>query len=165
MSTSDPLPTSAEIIDYFHVCPLPLEPGSVIKPGNWGRIIRSYVNRDTNINQLWIMFREQTFELIRRTEFPGKPSRFDSTFLFDSIEKSTNFKKQNNRLFDLTYRVQLTNPGAPTHVACMDLVGIPDGVRFFEALESNARKYWEGKIINSPELLTRSAIRIVERID
>ena len=152
-------------IEYFHVCPLPLEPGSVISPGNWGRIIRSYVNANVNQDQLWIMFREQTFELIRRTNFPDKPSRFESTFLFESLEKATLFKQQNNRIFDLTYKVELIDHEAPKHTACMELVNIPAGVRFFEAIESNAMKYWRSEEMQFPETITQSAISIVEQIE
>ena len=145
---------------YFHASPLPLEVGSVILPGNWGRIIASYTNGQIDLHSMWILFREQTFELIRRTEFPDKPSRLKSAFLFLDESKAQDFRVNNNRTRDLLYEVEIVDPSQPTHIGEMNLSELANGLQFMDAVASNARQYWQGAGIVYPELITESAIRI-----
>ncbi len=151
------------ITRYFHASPLPLEIGSVILPGNWGRIIRGYTNGQVDFANMWILFREQTFELVRRTEFPDKPSRLESAFLFLEEDEARQFRINNNRMYDLLYEVEIVDPGEKSHIGDMNLSNLANGLQFMDAVEANARKYWEGMDIACPELITESPIRICKR--
>jgi hypothetical protein len=64
---------------YFYCCSLPLEAGSVIRPGNWGRILRTYTPQSSR--DAWLLARELVWELVRLQRFPAKPSRFEGIFL------------------------------------------------------------------------------------
>lgn len=150
-------------MEYFHVCALPLAPGSIVEHGNWGRIIRCYLDIKFP-PQLLFMLREQTFELIRLKHFSEKPSRFNSAFVFETLEQARNFKANENRIFDLIYKVELTDPGKPLHLGCMRLIQLPTNGNILPQLEKNAKLYWRGNTIEQPEILTESNIRILEQI-
>lgn len=150
---------------YFHASPLPLEVESVILPGNWGRIIRGYTNGKVDFANMWILFREQTFELVRRTKFPDKPSRLESAFLFLEEDKARQFRINNNRMHDVLYEVEIVDQSKKSHVGDMNLSELANGLQFMDAVEVNATKYWEGTDIAYPELITESPIRVFRRIE
>ena len=149
---------------YFHASPLPLEIGSVILPGNWGRIIRGYTNGKVDPSSMWILFREQTFELVRQTRFADKPSRLKSAFLFLEADKVQEFCVNNNRMHDVLYEVEIVDPSKKSHVGDMNLSALSNGLQFMDAVEANAVQYWEGTDIAYPELITESPIRVCRRI-
>ncbi|WP_320040803.1 DUF2441 domain-containing protein [uncultured Desulfobacter sp.] len=145
--------------DFFHLSPIRLKPGSIIEPGNWGRIMKAYSN--TQSTNPWNLLREQTFELIRATRFPEKPSRYKSAYLFESIEIAKAFK-DNERPFDVLSKVKILDMSKPIHIACMNLTMIGDGLPIIPRLEEQATQYWQGKNIQAPEVLTESDIEIVD---
>lgn len=57
---------------FFHIAPMLLGAGSVILPGNWGRVLKLY----TNAND--VFYREHILETIRANEYPDKPSRLNA---------------------------------------------------------------------------------------
>jgi hypothetical protein len=58
----------------YHSSPVLLGQGSIILPGNYGRIIRSV----GATHPYWD--RENTLESVRRARYDAKPSRLDATF-------------------------------------------------------------------------------------
>ena len=60
---------------YFHFVPILLEPGSVVVPGNFGRIM----NIVGATHDLWA--REMALEAVRAQHYPGKPSRLSANFV------------------------------------------------------------------------------------
>jgi hypothetical protein len=143
---------------YFYACSYPLEAGAVLRPGNWGRIVRKYNTR--GFGNTWILFREEVFERIRRDEFPGKPSRFDSIFLCETEDDLRQFLKGTNRHLDLVYSVDLVDEDQPRHRACLTLLDF-SAQESMASLEEKARLYWRGDEIRKPELVTTSRIRIL----
>jgi hypothetical protein len=117
----------------YHCSPIWLEPGSVIRPGNYGRII-------------WLLGpnhphwrREQALEQIRAAEFPDKPSRLtsaytclglDATRLFASVQMPSG----------VIYEVEMVDPQATTHVSNFNCVQPIPGV--IENMDDVARLYW-----------------------
>ena len=65
-----------EPISYFHLSGAMLEPGSLILPGNWGRVIRSAGWRHD------YSLRELALEDARVSRYPDRPSRLDAAFIF-----------------------------------------------------------------------------------
>lgn len=72
--------TASEPTRFFHVCPIMLSVGSVIAPGNFGRVIEQYRRDTLNV----MAHRELCFEIIRLRHFPARPSRMTCVFMFAS---------------------------------------------------------------------------------
>lgn len=144
----------------YYACSYPLEPGSVVEPANWTRILRRHSVQQGNP---WLLVRELVFENIRKEEFPDKPSRFDAAFVLESIDDLKRFIETNNRTFDLKYKVELVHPDKDSHKGCCVVqdIGSTDSITSFE---EKARKYWSGNEIQLPEVVTLSSLKIVQRI-
>ena len=143
---------------YFYCYSLPLEVGSVIRPGNWGRILRTYTPQSAPNH--WLLTREVAYELVRVRSFPQKPSRFESIFLYLSENDLNEFRASANRGLDLGYEVELVDPSASSHLGDWTLPNMQntDNLPVFE---SRATLYWQGTNIVKPELVTLSPIRII----
>ncbi|MET4423220.1 hypothetical protein [Bradyrhizobium sp. RT3a] len=97
---------------YFHCSSTMLEPGAVILPGNWGRIIRQ---TGWPHNQA---FREAVFEYVRHQEFAGEPSRLDALFFFDDEHEARFYASSDGRQATmLPYEIELVDAEAPKHSA------------------------------------------------
>ena len=84
---------------YYHMCQIPLEKGSIIKPGNYGRMLEYDKGRNPIIYN-----RETILEGIRKKLCPEKPSRLHSCFVCDDI-KSTLMFFQHDFVMCLCYEV------------------------------------------------------------
>lgn len=164
----------AERKTYYHINHKNLNVGDTIKAGSMGEIIRNnYILHDTNTQQplVWRMFQEQTFELIRINEFPLKPSRYKSIYLFTSLEDAQKFIDQDKRDGTNIYSVKLLDESKEVHAASMKLYErIPLNRPTFPAIEEQARQYWKGVNNIDPvsefkaELLTESDVIVIETI-
>ena len=146
---------------YYYCYSLPLEPGSIIKPGNWGRIINTYTPESSPNS--WLFSRELIFEQIRLSEFPEKPSRLESIFLCLDEATIKEFKIATNRNLDIIYKVELVDSGEPQHTGDYTLADIQRNDNFF-SLKEKAIKYWKGEGITKAELITTSRIQVIEMI-
>src|SRR6266508_3095158 len=144
---------------YFYCYSLPLEVGSVIRPGNWGRILRTYTPQSSP--NAWLLVRELAYELVRAGNFPQKPSRFDSLFLCMSEADLNEFRVSSNRRLDLGYEVELVDPGAPSHVGDWTLPNMQN-TDDLQVFVNRATLYWQGAQIVKEELITLSPIRITK---
>lgn len=150
---------------FFHLSPILLESGSVIKPGNFGRVIDTY--RPNNLGPLAV--RELIFEIARLKNFPQKPSRFNSIFLFPTLQHA---KTQLIRfdISSLIYEVELTETDANSFHGNMGLVheGFPnEHMAAIPYLYNLAAQYWVGLTAIQPEseFLSSSPIRILHLHD
>jgi hypothetical protein len=155
LCTGFPMP-----LNYYYACSLPLEVGSVVLPGNWGRMLRTYTPQCGNP---WILSRETVYEIIRLREFPSKPSRFYSIFLCPTEALLNAFCARTNRIFDLKYEVELVDANANSHNGDWTLANLPDNLNI-QAIEDRARQYWNGHNLENVEFMTMSAARIVHRL-
>jgi uncharacterized protein DUF2441 len=142
---------------YFYCYSLPLDVGSVIRPGNWGRILRTYTPQSSP--NAWILTRELVWEVVRLRSFPDRPSRFEAIFLCLSEKDLNEFSAAAGRRLDLAYEVELVDPSAGSHTGDLTLTNIQntDSPAVFE---QRATQYWQGTNIVKPELITVSPIRI-----
>ncbi len=142
---------------YF-ACTMMLDAGSVVRPGNWGRMVRliGAGHRDWQ--------REAILEDVRQAEFPGLPSRFECAFVIDELAEAqyyvANFAK-----ISVLYEVALIDKGAPTHEADWKGTGPYDNTNDW------ARRYWRGDVMPHPETnlklrerLTMSRLRIDKQL-
>lgn len=146
-----------EKIKYYWLCSYKLEVGSVVKPGNWGRMIKMYTPQN-NHQQAFIANREYIFEYIRLKNYPNRPSRMECTFLCKTLESAQELH-QKNRQFDLIYEVELVNDDQifETDMALID--NVPTDTIL--AIEEKAKLYWNSSNIIKSEILTTSPIKIV----
>lgn len=166
----------------YHVAFLPLMPGAVIEPGNFGRCIQ--------LHQIgsFMAHREAIYELVRAAEFPGKPSRLEGVFLLPTPEEAIQYRNEFAGL-NLVYEIEVLEPGMSQHVAFIDLVCVQQQSQItVSQMYSYARAYWQSSdpmespakgrtvTINVPtitaspdasrprEILIKSPIRIVRRL-
>jgi hypothetical protein len=146
---------------YYLGCSYPLEAGSVVLPGNWGRIVGMY--NTSGFGNPWIQFREDVFEKVRRDEYSKKPSRLKSIFLCESPQSLQEFLQQTNRGLDFMYGVTLIDQDEPIHRGCLSLLDIQQRENP-ESFMDEARNYWSAASVVKPEIATTSRVRIDERI-
>lgn len=146
-----------EKIKYYWLCSYKLEVGSIVKPGNWGRMIKMYTPQN-NHSQAFIAAREFIFESVRSKNFPDKPSRLECTFLCKNFQDAQELH-QKNRQFDLIYEVEIIDDGQvfETDMALIDNAPTDTIV----VMEEKAKTYWNPSNIVKSEILTNSPIKII----
>lgn len=152
---------------YFHAATVQLRPGSVIDPGNYGRMLRFY--RNDGSNQGWKLATEMAFEAHRASSFPALPSRLDACFAFVDLASAIAGKPRLGGDWNLLYEVEMADEGASTHIGDFDLISRcyasnpHDG--FMQTVQDAAQSYWRGRPgIAIRELLTSSGLRVIRRI-
>ncbi|MEH0023014.1 MAG: DUF2441 domain-containing protein [Desulfobacter sp.] len=153
---------------FFYVCPILLENGSIISPGNFGRVIQEYQEyRPSDLGHLAV--RELTFEIVRSEHFSDKPSRLTSLFLFSTkeaaFENIVNFS-----IGSVIYEVELIEEGSKIFKGDMDLIAANSPNEKIPAIPfimQAAASYWNGQnlIPEKTEVLTDSPVRILRLID
>lgn len=156
-------------MDYFHLSGAPLRVGSIIEPGNYGRIIRRAAWSHASA------VRETSLEAARLARFGDRPSRLDAVFAFLSQEEAEFFRAtENGFALHHLYRVSLLEADAATFVTDWRYL-VPTGI--LRADWSDL--YWGGLAVQAAipppyrqerasgqcrEALTLSALQIEERL-
>lgn len=140
----------------FHCAPLPLTPGSIICPGNWGRIKRRFEQNAASL------LRETILEDIRRREFTSKPSRLDVAFACPTLVDAEQYRAKHAPTA-LIYKVEIVEPGAGSHAGDYELC--VQGFVGIDGMEELARRYWKGETLGGPEIITMSPLRVIECVD
>lgn len=157
---------------YFHLCGIPLSEGSIILPGNYGRIIRKAEWRHES------GMRELAIEAARLARFAFRPSRFDCAFAFTEEDEARWFRSTYPGFqFHNLFRVRLKDENANSFIA--NVLSLPPSIPF----ESNwPDRYWMGIAVNRDsgvpvepsvcdkgtlcrEVLTLSPLVVEERLD
>lgn len=141
---------------YFHCASMLLGPGSVICPGNWGRIKHACGGNGA------VLARELGLERIRAEHYSTKPSRLSSAFVSKSLPDAEQFRNK-HALASIVYEVSLVEPGAPSHEGDYDVA--MQGFVGLRGIETIAHKYWRGDGPGPRELLTLSPLRIIRCVD
>ena len=158
--------------EYFHLSGSLLAPGSIIMPGNWGRIIRALGWQHP------LALREMALEDARLGRHSHRPSRLDSAFVMPTLGEARDFR----RLFGgfgshLLYRVTLCEPDAVSHLTDSRLCGPVGPIRHDWAdiywLDADVQAAsipgmdWAAATegVQLREILTLSALRVEERLD
>jgi hypothetical protein len=154
---------------YFHLTPIRLAPGSIVQPGNWGRIIRKYQSPVPNVQTLgnaWIIARELIFDSVRMTQFSDKPSRMEAAFCcLDEASARVYQAQADGFKIQALHEVELVDPSKPTHQAPLSLVDFAHGTLFIDETIRRASVYWTGDPNGNQEIVTLSPLRIVRSID
>jgi hypothetical protein len=146
---------------FFHLSGAMLEPGSVISPGNWGRIIK----------QLGWQHGRSVFEVAlddqRLRNFATLPSRFEASFFFDDVGEARFYRNTQNHLqTHILYEVDLVDPNAIQHRTDWRNIS-PNGT-----LDNDwTRRYW-APVFQPPhdsghvcrEVLAVTPLRVVQQL-
>ena len=119
----------------FHLAHAALAVGSVIEPGNWGRLIQHHGWHHEQTVE------EMALEAARRERFASLPSRVDCAFAFLTIEGAKHFRNTEPQAFGahILHQVRLQNPEAATFIANVAL-HVPQG----ELQPNCPDNYWRG---------------------
>ncbi len=152
----------------YHPCPVLLAPGSIILPGNYGRVIRQVGPPHAQ----WP--REQELENVRQQQFPDKPSRLESAFACTSLDTARsymNVPQVRGHFHSVLYEVEKVDAEAPEHRADFNVVEVLPGRP--ETMTQIAMRYWAANLwvriadrpeIRCEELVTLSPLRIIRRV-
>lgn len=149
-------------MEYYLLCSYPLAPGSIVEPGNWGRMLKLYTPNQNLVGA----YREQIYEKIRVASYPDKPSRLECIFLCETLEEATNFRNETQRIFDIIYKVKLVDSHATIFRTDWKNIGFNNNENT-HSLEVKAKKYWEyleSDVIEHVEILTLSKVEIIENL-
>ena len=146
---------------YYWLCSYKLGSGAIVNPGNWYRIVELTPGHSYSLL-------EEVYESVRLERYSHMPSRKNSIFVFNNLDKAKEF--QLNRPFDLVYEVSVVDEGKPLYIFDMFIVQLtglsPNGSTYLlsiSELKKQASRYWESaSIVNqhTPEVLTESKIKI-----
>jgi Protein of unknown function (DUF2441) len=146
---------------YYFCCSYLLGTGSIVEPGNWGRIVKKY--QGPSIGNPWVLVRELIFEQVRFSSFSQKPSRFDSIFLCPDQQHIEQFRNSMNRLFDLCYEVEIQDRNPIVHLGDWTLPSLSNN-EDYAAFVQKATTYWQGNPAQNVEVVTPHPVRIIRRI-
>jgi hypothetical protein len=153
---------------FFHFAPMRLQPGSVIEPGNFGRIISSMqiaIQGNEGSLVAGYVARELMFELIRERQFENKPSRLKAVFGCPTRQDADAYAALNNPGGrQLLHEVETVDDNAPVHIGALSFCDITIGAVFMETTAHRAEQYWlgtPGEQAKGSEIIVESAIRIV----
>lgn len=142
-----------------------LSPGSIIRPGNYGRIIRQVGEKHC----FWQ--REAVLERVRAERFADKPSRLASCFACSSIDAARCYRDKQCPTC-VIYTVEKADAKASEHRADFNVVQpLP---RRSENMEQIAELYWRSALwctvaewpgVRCEEVVTCSPLRIIDQID
>ena len=143
---------------YFHVAPIRLGIGTIIYPGNWGRIIKTCYPAPNN-NHILLPYRESIFEYARLSLAPGKVSRLSCLFACMTLEEAGKYRAANAHS-NIIYEVAPAGEIASSHVADYNLIMLPQSGQYFDVFHL-ARRYWTDTSPANQEILLPCPARIV----
>ncbi|RVO78951.1 hypothetical protein [Sinorhizobium medicae] len=148
-------------MELFHVAPIALRSGSVIEPGNFGRILALY--RYNPSNNGWMMARELAFEMERLRIAPEAPSRMQACFALPSLDEAQRYRSANAHL-NVILEVELSEPEAACHYGFLQhFDGMHDQL-FIATVKQRAEDYWTVKGEGDREVVTASGLRVVRQV-
>lgn len=151
----------------YHVCPTWLEPGSIIHPGNYGRIVHQL----GETHERWSS--EQVLEAVRAADYPDKPSRLCSAFGCEDIEVARVFRMRNCPTA-LIYEVEPVDPDAPRHITDFNYIQTYDQFDDLRDMNNVAHIYWSNSSwftisdrqgLRCAETVIASALRVIGETD
>ena len=109
----------------FHLSGIMLRRGSIIEPGNFGRIIRA----TGSTHPKWDT--EQALEAARVVKHRSKPSRLEAAFVSVNEAEARSFRSRiPGFTHHMLYRVSTCNPNAPSHLTDTRLSGPQSALQY-----------------------------------
>jgi hypothetical protein len=149
----------SEQTTYFHCSPITLSPGSIIHPGNWGRVLHLYETNNPTQVQLNAI-REALLELSRQAIAPNKPKRIESVFTLLNLGDAIAFRNKHQRTSVIHEVVPVVeNPN--THLGDYEIAITPFQGQYFQQMFDFPRAYWTTTQPQFPEMLFDCEVRVV----
>ena len=142
---------------FYHVAPNILGEGSVIMPGNWGRMLMMHDELNPTL------FREHVFELVRLKYFPEKPSRLNCVFAVETLEEAIRYRNVHH-LTGLIYEVCVDDRNVALHRGHYNFSVRPD-YKFPQGIHDLANRYWSEVPNECIEVLIQAPVRVMKRTD
>jgi hypothetical protein len=147
---------------YYHLAPISLGPGSIIQPGNFGRMLSRYGCPSVN----WLLARELVFEAVRaEPRFFDRPSRLNACFGLPSEEDANKYRAANDQgRLQVLHSVEMADPEAVTHIASLTHLNQQQPT-FLQPTRDAAIRYWDsdaGDPQHGFEVVTASPWRVIE---
>lgn len=151
----------------YRVCPTWLEQGSIIRPGNYGRIVRQL----GKAHPRWGT--EQVLEAVRAAAYPDKPSRLTSAFGCENVEVARVFRTKNCHTA-LIYEVEPVDPDAHLHITDFNYIQTYDQFEDLRDMNNVAHIYWSNSSwftikdrpgLRCAETIIASALRVLREAD
>ena len=153
-------------MSIYHFSQLRLGSGSVIEPGNFGRLLKRYVPGNPGFGNGWLLARELVFEQLRPS---AKPTRFEACYACPTREDAEKYRQYNDRNFQqVLHEVELVDPTSPQHIGGLSFLDMSDGVAFLDPVRLYATNYWSGEVgdeTKGKELITSSSLRVVRTLE
>jgi hypothetical protein len=137
----------------YHVAPNMLGEGSIIMPGNWGRLLM--MHDELNLT----LFREHVLELVRTKYFPEKPSRFNCVFATETSDEAFRYRNSNNST-GLVYEVCIEDRDVPLHRGDYNFTVRPD-YKFPQGIHDLANRYWSEVPNERIEVIVPGPVRVI----
>ncbi len=144
---------------YFHCAPIRLGAGSIIEPGNWGRIKRAFEQAPTT------NYRELALEFGRLALNPKAPSRLDCVFCCENRADADQYVATHSAL-SVVHEVELVDPAVPVFRTSWDFVGTtnPGMPTPFAQMDNDIRSYWSGNPQQNVEVLIGGSVRVIRAL-
>lgn len=119
---------------FYHCASVKLGVGSIIEPGNWGRIINRFAYRHG------LYQREMVFERVRQEIRPQAPSRMEALFACASLEEARAFCSIEDVKTALIYECETLDDIANSFIAPLNAFNLKNGDH------DMAFQYWNASI-------------------
>lgn len=148
---------------YYHFTPIRLGAGSLVEPGNFGRILKRYL---TGTGNAWMLARELVFEKHRP---PSKPSRLSACFALPTTDDAERYRQANDQNFlQVLHEVEVVDPLAVQHLGSLSYLDFNNSLPFMDPTTTAAISYWSGAAgdpMKGIELVTTSGLRVMRALD
>lgn len=146
---------------YYHCAPIPLAIGSIIEPGNWGRVLRLYETQDGGLSITAI--NEALLEQSRKVLAPAKPSRLECVFTLPTLEIARAYRQAHCKT-NLIYRVDPVDTDATFHEGDYALAIRPLRGLYFDQMFQRCASYWtDPPTSETLEILVSCPVKVVGR--
>jgi hypothetical protein len=151
----------------YHLAPLRLGAGSIIEPGNFGRLLGRYMPSEKRaFGNAWMLARELIFEQARPRQLP---SRLSSCFALPTLRDMECYRKFVDPNFQqVLHEVAIVDESQAQHRGARSFVSMQDDVVFLATTQAKAAKYWSGDPgdpAEGYELLTNSSLRVLKALE
>lgn len=151
----------------YHLAPLRLGAGSVIEPGNFGRLLGRYTPSEKRaFGNAWMLARELIFDQARPRQ---APSRLSCCFVLPTARDVECYRKFVDPNFQqVLHEIAIADESQAQHRGARSFVTMQDDVVFLAATQAKAAKYWAGEPgdpAEGYELLTNSSLRVVKALE
>ena len=131
----------------FHVSPIEQPINTILQPGKFGGIIRSYLVKRSTVDTktLNTIAWESNLEVARLSQSPTLPSRLNCLFGCPTMEEAAQFQARFRGGASSIFEIHVSN-STPIHLADFESITTTiDGKPFVDTFIETAMKYWRTK--------------------